>query len=259
MGRYHARLEQRPRSERPAVPCEARLGWLVDRESTARADRRLQTRLPQAKLRHTVCLDASDYRPPRGLDQALGRGLAPGQWGRARHHGLSTGPTGLGTTWLAGALGPQACREGWTVRSLRLPRLLQALPLATGDGRSGQRRTALANTAGRRRDDWSLAPRSADKRRDFWALRDERHACRATLVTSQRPVAHWPEAMGEPPLAEALLDRLVHHAYHLALQGDSRRTRQATGPQHAPAVEGRHGQRRVAPQRPTRCGAARLS
>jgi DNA replication protein DnaC len=101
MGMDHALREQMQMPEMPAVPCEERRGWLVERESTARADRRLQTRLHQAKLRHTAGIEDSDYRHPRGLDKALMRSLAPCQWGRERHNVLSTGPTGIGNTWLA--------------------------------------------------------------------------------------------------------------------------------------------------------------
>ena len=111
------------------------IGLLVDRESTAREDRRLKTRLHKAKLRQTAGIEAIDSRHPRGLDKALMRSLATCQWRRDRHNVLITGPPGIGKTWLACAMGHQACREGWTVLSLRLPRLLQEFPLAKGDGR----------------------------------------------------------------------------------------------------------------------------
>jgi DNA replication protein DnaC len=133
-------------------------------------------------------------------------------------------------------MGHQACREGWTVLSLRLPRLLQECPLAKGDGRSGKRRTALATTDVLMLDDWGLAPLSDDHRRDLLELLADRHDCRATLVTSQRPVEHWHEAIGEPPLADAILDRLVHNAYKLACKGESMRNRQAPVPRTVPVV-----------------------
>jgi DNA replication protein DnaC len=122
------------------------------------------------------------------------------------------------------------------VLSLRLPRLLQECPLAKGDGRDVKRMTALATTDGLMLDDWGLAPLSDDSRRDLLALLEDRHDCRATIVTSQRPVEHWHEAIGEPTLADAILDRLVHNADKSALKGDSMRKRQATVPKHAPSV-----------------------
>jgi hypothetical protein len=135
-----------------------------------------------------------------------------------------------GKTWLACALGHQACREGWTVLSLRLPRLLQEFPLAKGDGRYVQLMMALAKTAVLILDDWGLAPLSDDNRRDLLELLADRHDCRATIVTSQLPVEHWHAAIGEPTLADAILDRLVHNAYKLPC----RATRCANGRPQCP-------------------------
>jgi DNA replication protein DnaC len=218
------------------VPCAARLGLLGERESPAREERRLQTRWPQAPLRPTACREALDARPPGGLAQALRRRWAPWQWRRDRHPVLITGPPGLGQPWLAGAMGHQACRAGWTVLALRLPRLRPAFPLAQGDGRDEKRMTALAQTDRLMLDDWGRAPRSADPRRDRLALRAARHDCRAPLVTSPLPVEHWHAAIGEPPWAAAILDRLVHNADKMACQGESRRTRQAPVPRTVPGV-----------------------
>jgi DNA replication protein DnaC len=169
-------------------------------------------------------------------DGDVSRALATCQWAHDRHNVLLTGPRGIGKTWLACALGHQARREGWTVLSLRLPRLLQEFPLAKGDGRYVKRMTALAKTDVLMLDDWGLAPLSDDNRRDFLELLEDRHDCRATIVTSQLPVEHWHEAIEEPTLADAILDRLVHNAYKIALKGDSMRKRQAMVPRQAPSV-----------------------
>jgi DNA replication protein DnaC len=146
---------------------------------------------------------------------------------RARHHIFITGPTGLGKTWLGGALGHHACRDGVTARSRRLPRFLQALPMATGDGRDGKLLTALAKTDVLMLDDWGLAPFSEENRRDCLAIVEDRHDRRATMITRQLPVEHWHDALGDPPLADALLDRLVHHADKIAWHGESMRKRPA--------------------------------
>jgi DNA replication protein DnaC len=153
--------------------------------------------------------------------------LATGQGVREHHNVLITGPTGMGKTWLGCALGHQACREGLTARALRLPRCRQALPLAKGDGRYGKRMTTLAKPDVLILDDWCLAPLSDENRRDLLEIIADRHDCRATRVTRQLPVEHWHEALGDPTLAEAILDRLVHHADKIPLQGESMRKRQA--------------------------------
>jgi len=226
-GMYHALVEQLQMADIGALSFEERFGLLVDRELTERDTRRLTTRLRQAKLRQTACIEDTDYRHPRGLDKALMARLATCQWIRERHNGLITGPTGIGKTWLGCALGHKACRDGLTVLYLRLPRFLQELPIAKGDGRYRKLMTTLAKTDLLILDDWGLAPLSDEQRRDLLEIVEDRHDCRATLITSQLPVEHWHEALGDPTLADAILDRLVHNAYKITLQGESMRKRQA--------------------------------
>ena len=232
-GMYHALCEQMALPESAALSFEERLGLLVDREVTERSTRRLTTRLRQAKLRQNACLEDVDYRPPRGLDKALLTRLATCQWVREHRNLLITGPTGVGKTWIACALGHQACRDGFPTLYLRLPRLLQDLPIAKGDGRYPKLMTTLAKTELLILDDWGLAALSDENRRDLLELLEDRHDRRATLVTSQLPVEHWHEALGDPTLADAILDRLVHNAYKIPLTGDSLRKRQAKVPSEA--------------------------
>ena len=222
--------------ESQARSFEERLGLLVDREMPARRDRRLTTRLRQAKLRLRASLEDIDSRHPRGLDKALLLRLASCQWIHDRHNVLITGPTGSGQTWLSCALGPPACRAGDTVLSRRLPRLLQAFPIAQGDGRSPNLMASLAQTALLLLDDWGLASRSDANRRDVLALLEDRHGRGATIVTSQFPVEHWHEALGNPTLADAILDRLLHNAYKMTLRGDSMRKRHAPVKTDVPAT-----------------------
>ena len=136
-GMYHALVEQLQMPDIAALTFEERFGLLVDREITERENRRLTTRLRQAKRRRTACIEDIDYRHPRGLDKALMARLTTCQWVREHHNVLITGPTGIGKTWLGCALGHQACRDGLTALYLRLPRFLQELPMAKGDGRYG--------------------------------------------------------------------------------------------------------------------------
>jgi DNA replication protein DnaC len=226
-GLYPALVEQLQMADSAALSFEERFGLLVDRELTERDTRRLTTRLRQAKVRQTACIEDIDYRHPRGLAKAVMARLATCQWGREHPNVLLTGPTGMGKTWLGCALGHKACREGVTALYLRLPRFFQDLSMAKGDGRYGKRLTTLAKTDLLILDDWGLAPLSDENRRDLLEIIEERHDCRATLLTSQLPVEHWHEALGDPTLADAILDRLVHNAYKLTLQGESMRKRQA--------------------------------
>jgi DNA replication protein DnaC len=172
----------------------------------------LTTRLRQATLRQAACLEDLDYHQPRGLEKSLMTTLAACQWMRDRHNVLITGPTGIGTTWIACGLGQQACRAGYTARSLRLPRLLPEWRIAQGDGRDVKLMATLAKTDGLILADWGLATRKDENRRDLSALLEDRYDRRATIVTSPLPVEHWSEAIGEPTLADAILDRLVHNA-----------------------------------------------
>jgi DNA replication protein DnaC len=225
-GLLKALLEQPPLPEIDAFGFEERLGRLADRELTEREPRRRLTRLRQARLRQAACLEDIDYRTPRGLDQALIQPLATGQWRRDPLNGLIVGPTGVGKTWIGGALAQAACRLGFTAAYHRLPRLLEDLALAHGDGRFPKLLAALAKTDLLVLDDGGLAPLTADPRRDLLERLDDRHARRSTRVTSQLPVDHWQAYLGDPTLADAILDRLVHNAYRLHLKGESlRKTR----------------------------------
>jgi len=224
-GMYKALTEQMTIPDSETLSFEERLGLLADREMTEREDRRLKTRMRQAKLKHNACVEDLDYRSARGLDKALLLQLAACRW---IHEGLNLiicGPTGGGKTWIACALAHKACQEGYTALYLRLPRLFEDLSLAHGDGRFSKLMTGLAKTDLIILDDWGLAKFSAEQRRDLLELLDDRHGNRSTVVTSQVPVDHWHDVIGDPTLGDAILDRLVHNAYRINLKGESLRKR----------------------------------
>jgi DNA replication protein DnaC len=216
-------------SEQMALPdiddlsFEERLGLLVDREATEREDRRLQTRLRQAKLKQNACIEDIDFKQSRGLDKSLVLDLAQCQWIKKHLNLLITGPTGVGKTWIACALAQKACREGFTSLYLRLPRLLQELPIAKGDGTYVRLMARLAKVDVLILDDWGLSKLIAEQRRDLLEILEDRHDTRSTIVTSQLPLDQWHHIIGDPTLADAILDRLVHNAYKINLKGESMR------------------------------------
>jgi len=170
-----------------------------------------------------ACVEDIDYRHPRGLHRAQMAALASGDWIRRAQNLCLTGPTGCGKTWLACALGNQACRQGLAVRYLRLPRLLEQLRIAHGDGSWSRLMGQLARTDLVILDDWGIHKLNAAQRHDLMELIEDRHGRRATLIASQLPVEHWHELIGEATLADAILDRLLHNAHRLALTGESMR------------------------------------
>lgn len=200
------------------------LGLLIDREAANRSTKRFQSRMRAAKLRNSgAAIEDVDYRAPRQLDRDLFRRLAQGEWIDKRQNLLITGPCGVGKTWLACALGQKACREGRAVLYHRLPRLFAELDLAHGDGRFPRLFRQLVRTDLLILDDWGPDRLAAQQRRDLMEIVEDRHGAGSIIVTSQLPVDAWHDVIDEPTLADAVLDRLVHNAHRLNLDGPSMR------------------------------------
>lgn len=207
---------------------DERVGLLVDREWTEREARSLTRRLQIARLREkTACVEDIDYRHPRGLDRSVMRRLAAGQWIAKHQNVLVTGPTGCGKTYLACALANKACRDGHSAIYRRMPRLLHEIGLARGDGSYTRMLARLAKTDLLVLDDWGLAPLGDQERRDVLEVLEDRSGSRATLVASQLPIKSWHAYIGEPTIADAVLDRLVHSAHQLELKGESLRKKRS--------------------------------
>lgn len=203
---------------------EERLALLVDQEWTWRQNRALARRLSQAKLRHRASIEDIDFRTPRGLDRSLLRSLTQNSaWVRQHQHVFLMGPTGIGKSFLACALAEKACRDGFTALYPRAAQLFRDLALARADGSLRNRLAHLTKMDVLVVDDWAMTPLAEAERRDFLEICEDRYQMRSTVLTSQLPVARWHEQIGDPTLADSILDRLVHNAHRIELQGESMR------------------------------------
>jgi DNA replication protein DnaC len=205
------------------------LGLLVDREATSRENKRLARRLREARLRQAAVFEDVDYRAHRGLDRALFQKLAAGDWLREHHHLVIIGPTGIGKSWLACALGHKACRDGFSVLYKRASRLFVDLAQARGEGRLPRLLTTLERIRLLIIDDWGPEPLNAEQRRDLLEIVDDRCDRGSLLITSQVPVNRWHEVIGDPTLGDAILDRIVHRAHRIDLKGPSLRRHLVAG------------------------------
>ena len=219
--------EMQNQSAADDLPREDWLGLMIDREVTARDNKRITRRLSQAKLRQSATIEDVDLRTPRGLDRALFQTLTTCRWIRDGQHVLIGGPTGVGKSWIACALGHRACREGFSVLYRRAPRLFADLATARGEGRLPRLMASLERTRLLIIDDWGPEPLTAEQRRDLLEIVDDRDGKGALLITSQVPIGRWHEIIGDHTLGDAILDRVIHRAHRIELKGDSLRKRQA--------------------------------
>ena len=222
-GMLEAFEQQRAQPDTHALSFEERLGLLVDKEMISRENKRLERLLRAAKLRINACIEDIDYRHPRGLDRSQMASLASCDWIKQQLNLCLTGATGTGKTWLACALGNQACRQGYSVRYLRVPRLFEMLRIGHGDGSYPRIMNQLAKIDCLVLDDWGLQKLNAPQRNDLMEIIEDRYKLRSTIIASQLPIDHWHDYVGEATIADAILDRLLHNAHRLLLEGESMR------------------------------------
>ena len=220
-------LEQREHPDYAAMSFEDRLGLLVDRELLQRENRRLERVLKEAKLRSRGVIEDIDFSATRGLDKATFLSMVESKWVEHHHNVIVLGPTGVGKTFIACALAQRAIRDGHRALYVRVPRLLDDLALARADGRLSKVMGSLARCDVLLLDDFLIRSLSDDQAADLLEVVEDR-ATKSTIITSQLPVSHWHEGLGDPTVADAILDRLLEHAHRVTLTGDSRRRTKTT-------------------------------
>jgi len=223
-GMAEALQQQLEDPDMAALSFEERLAWLVDRHWIWKENQALTRRLKNARLKdRQAAVEDIDFRHPRGLDRAQVRSLSTCDWVRRHQNLIIVGPCGVGKTFLACAFAQKALREGYTARYCRLPQLIRELTLARADGSLDQKLRQLARIDLLILDDWLMLPLGQSERRDLLEVAEDRYQTRSSILTSQIPLSSWHEQIGDPTLADSILDRLVHHAHQLELTGESLR------------------------------------
>jgi DNA replication protein DnaC len=223
-GMADAFTQQQEDPQSAQISFEERFALLVDRQWNWRQNRALDRRLREGRLQGLACVEDIDFRAARGLDKQVVRSLIQdSDWVRRHQHIFLIGPTGIGKTFLARAFGQKACRDGFTAYFATAAQLFRELELARADGSYAQKLRALGQADALIVDDWAMAPMADTERRAFLEICDERYLTRSTLLASQLPVAKWHAQIGDSTVADSILDRLVHGAHRLELQGESMR------------------------------------
>ena len=225
-GMAQAFEEQINQPQCSSLSFEERVAFMIDREISYRKNRKLQGLIKAAKFRYQACVEDIDYQHPRSLDKSQFASLIQCNWIRQKHNIIFEGPTGAGKSWLACALGLQACRQIISVRYFRLPRLLETLRIAHADGSYADLISQIAKTQLVVLDDWGIDILGREQRNDLLEILEDRYQQSATIITTQLPIKKWHEFIGEATIADAILDRVVHNAYQIKFNGDSLRRKE---------------------------------
>jgi len=222
-GMADAFKEQMMQPDMNELSFEERFAFLVDQHWTWKEDRRMKTLLRNAKLKENACIEDIDYKSPRGINKSLILSLSACDWIKNSQNIIITGPTGVGKTYLSCALANRVCRKGYSSLYKRSPRLFQEISIARADGSYPKLMNKLAKAKVLIVDDFCIAPMKDTERRDLLEVIEDRHGLCSTIISTQVPMKNWFEAIGDPTLADAILDRLIHNTHKINLKGESMR------------------------------------
>ena len=206
-----------------ALSFDERFGLIVDEEELLRINKRMQSRIRQAKFKEQACFEDIEFNPARGLDKSFLKTLATSKWIDQGFNLIVTGACGVGKTYIATALAHKACRKGLRSLFLRVPRLFDEIEASRADGSYPRFMAKLAKIDALILDDWGLSKLTARQSRDVLEIIEDRHQSKSTIITSQLPVDKWYELIEDPTIADALFDRILHNSYKLELRGPSLR------------------------------------
>jgi len=207
---------------------EERLAMIVDGEEIHRKNRRYTSKIKAAQMKYpSACIEDLDYKRRSGLDKGMVLSLAKCEWINQHQNIILCGPSGIGKGYIACALAQRACQEGFSAHYVRVPRLIDNLGLARADGSYGKLLENLSKFDVLILDDWGI-PLTDGARRDFLEIMEDRYGTRSTVITTQIPVENWPDVIGDPTQADAIMDRLVHNAYEIRMKGPSQRKLRST-------------------------------
>ncbi len=222
-GMLHALAEQSSMPNINQLSFEERFSLIVDREDVERRNKSFNNRLRKGKLKENACIEDIDFNPKRSISKTTILKFVSCEWVQGHQNILVTGSTGAGKTYMACALAQAACRHGYTILYVRIPRFLRTLEVARADGSYDKLLQSLQKTDLILFDDFGQTKLQTEEARDLLEIMDDRHATRSCIITSQLDSSKWYELVPDPTIADSLFDRIIHRSHKIDIKGPSMR------------------------------------